>query len=342
MVGNTRFHRRSDAQAGMYPAKVIVREVEGASRFQVIQFLRIAQGQTSKPFDGLPHGQVLALHVACRDVPHIGPTIAYSYYRFHHWSRRIATCCVVLSVVAKQFYHLGEVRLSGKNVFNSLPVKVEPIRGQLESVFFGKAMTECGQELIRGFAVALTYSVSRDQFCFRVNGDKYPSVADLWRIISLYVALFFPDKCPDFVALNPPALQVLHRRFHESYAALPGDDQQSENCIAVQLRDAFSAADACALYQQLNRQQRLILRYGHCAKQTDVIFRVCFSALRTPIALETVAVLPKIPAFDAALLASHALKLQQALAVCQVPKLPEKTTVTSALSRDKPQTGGVS
>jgi hypothetical protein len=48
-----------------------------------------------------------------------------------------------------------------------------------------------------------------------------------------------------------------------------------------------------------------------------VIFRVGFPALRTPIALETISMLPEAPAFNAALLAIHVLTLQQALAVCQ-------------------------
>ena len=55
MVSNTRFHSRRHAQTGVYPAEVIVREVQSARGLQVIQLLGIAKGQACKSFDRLSH-----------------------------------------------------------------------------------------------------------------------------------------------------------------------------------------------------------------------------------------------------------------------------------------------
>jgi hypothetical protein len=67
----------------------------------------------------------------------------------------------------------------------------------------------------------------------------------------------------------------------------------------------------------LNCQQSLVLGDGHRTEQTGVFFRVGFSAIIAAIALQTITVLPKLAALLAALWAFHAVKLQQAVAVCQ-------------------------
>ena len=53
----------------------------------------------------------------------------------------------------------------------------------------------------------------------------------------------------------------------------------------VQLRDALDRADAGALYQKLNRQQRFIFGHDHWSKQSRMIFRVRLAALRAVEAL---------------------------------------------------------
>ncbi|MFZ0802214.1 MAG: hypothetical protein WAN70_08610 [Terriglobales bacterium] len=221
----------------------------------------------------------------------------------------------MLAVIAVYFYHLREVCLSCEYVLNALPVEVESISGDLETVLLCHAITKASQELIRGFAVTLPHSVGRNQFRIRVQCDEDPSISGFWRIVYRYPALFLLAECPNFVALNPLALEVLHLRFHESYAALSSENQETENRIAVQSSDALGAANTGAFDEELNRQQRFIFRHCHGTKQADVIFRVGLAAQWAPITLETISVFPETPAFDLALLAIHVTTLQQAPAV---------------------------
>jgi hypothetical protein len=340
MVSNTSFHSWRHAQTGVYPAEVIVREVQSARGLQVIQLLGVAKSQACKPFDRLPHGQILPFHIACRDVPHVWPAVADFYYCLYHGRRRIASSGVMLAVIAIYFYHLREVGLPCKNILNSLLVEVESVSGNLKAMLCRKSAPKRSQKVVRSFAVAFAHSVGGNQFRLGINRDEDPSIADLWRILSPYVALFLLYESPNFITLNALALQVFHLRFHQSYAAFSRENQQAENGVAVQPRDALCATHARAFYQELDCQQRFVFRHRHCAEQTDVIFCVGLAALRAPKPLEAISVFPKTLAFDAALLAIHIITLQQALAVCQVPKLPEKTTVTFVLRRGKPQTGG--
>jgi len=111
----------------MYPAKVVIREMQSARGLEIVQLLGIAKGQSCKPLDGLTHREVLPLHIASGDVPHVWPSITYFYYRFHHRGGRISACRVVLAIVAIYLYHLREVGLSCEYVLNSLAVEVEPI-----------------------------------------------------------------------------------------------------------------------------------------------------------------------------------------------------------------------
>jgi hypothetical protein len=100
---------------------------------------------------------------------------------------------------------------------------------------FRHAATQIGQELVCGLAVALADCVSRNQFGVSIQRHKHPGIANLVRVVNFNVALFLADEAPDFVALNPLAVQVPHLRVHERYAAFASEYQQAQNRIAVQL-----------------------------------------------------------------------------------------------------------
>jgi len=69
--------------------------------------------------------------------------------------------------------------------------------------------------------------------------------------------------------------------------------------------DAFCAADTRAFDEKLNCQQRFIFGHSHGTKLAGVIFRVGLATLCAAKALETIAVLSKTPALDAAVSAVH-------------------------------------
>ena len=291
--------------------------MQSACGFQIVQFLTKSVSQACETPDCLTHRHVMSFDVAGGYMPHVRPTVSYFYYGFHHRRGRIAACCVMLPIVSEEFYYLREVSLPGEHVFNSLTVEVESVGADLETMLFCDAITQRRQELVGCLPISLANCVRRNQLRFRVNGDKDPSITDLGRILSLYVTLFLAYKGPNFVTLNVLAAKVSQLRFHQAYAALPGENEQPHNCVPVQLRDSFGGTDAGAFKKKLNRQECLIFRYDHGAKESHMIFGVILGAFWAFVLLEAVGMFTVLAAFDIASLAIHVTKLQQALAVCQ-------------------------
>ena len=317
MVADSRFHAGRDPQAGMYPAEVVVREVKRNRGFQVIQFLAETQRQARETAHGLAHGQVLSFHKTCRNMARVGPSVPYLGYHFYHRCRRVSSSSVMLPVVAIQLYQLGEVSLSSKNLLDSATVESESVSRDLKAMLRGNAVAQTGKELVGRFLGSLSDHVARNQFCFCINGDENPSVAEFVRFAVSYVPFFLPNESPNFIRLNPLAFQISHLRVHQSYATFSGKNQEAHDCVTVQLRDALCASDGSSFKQQLNCQQSLIFRHRHRSEKSDVFFRKSLAAVVTTEALQPVSVLPELAAFVLASRANHVDTLQQAVAVCQ-------------------------
>ena len=65
----------------------------------------------------------------------------------------------MLPMFTVQLYHLREVCLTSEYILDTLPVEVEPIGCDLETVFFCDSITKRDQELVGCFAVAFPDSV---------------------------------------------------------------------------------------------------------------------------------------------------------------------------------------
>jgi hypothetical protein len=295
--------------------------MQGASSLQVVQFLAVSQRETGKPFEGLPNREVLSFHVACRDVARVWSAVSNLYYRLRQRGGGVSASRIVLAVIPKYFYDLGEIGLSSEHVFDSLPVEMKSVRCQLEAVFLCDPIPQHRQKPIRSFAGSLANGIGRNQFRVCIQGHENPSISEFRGILWLYVTLLLATESPNFVSLNSLAAKITQLRVHQLLAALPSDDQQFKNRVAVQLRNAFCAANACAFLKQLNRKQRLILRHRHAAKQASAAFCVGLSTLNASEARKAASLLPKLRARDIASRAIHGVKIQQALAVCQA-KLP--------------------
>ena len=74
----------------MYPAEVVIREVQGTRRFVIVQLLREGIGQASESPDCHANREVLSLNVAGGDVARVWATIAYLDYGFYHRRGRVA------------------------------------------------------------------------------------------------------------------------------------------------------------------------------------------------------------------------------------------------------------
>jgi hypothetical protein len=92
----------------------------------------------------------------------------------------------------------------------------------------------------------------------------------------------------------------------------------------MKARNPFSGSNACAFYQELKGQHSLAHRHCHAAEGPFVFLCVGLAALRAPVSLKTIAVLPETATFNFADGAVHLLspiirfhdpKIQQAVAV---------------------------
>lgn len=108
----------------------------------------------------------------------------------------------MLSMIAIELYHLREVSLSREHILNPLAIEHKSICRNLETVFFGHAVTEIGEELIRRRAVTPSDYLRRNEFRFCVHCDKHPCIANFVRIINFDVALFLCDEAPNFIGPN--------------------------------------------------------------------------------------------------------------------------------------------
>jgi hypothetical protein len=317
VVSQPCFHRWRHPQTLVYPTEIVVGEVQSARRFQIVELLGEGIRQPRESPDRHTHREVLPLNITSRDVAHVRPTVTYFYYRLHYRCRGVAPSRVMLPVIAIKLYDLSEVGLSCEYILNPTPIKVEAIGAQLQAMIFRDPAVKIVQELVGGFAVPLADRIGRNQFRVGINANEHPCIPEFSGIIVFHVALFLANECPDFVALNVLAAEILHPRVHQVYAALPGKNEQTKDRVAVQVGNALDSANAGAFDQELNRQQSLIFGDDHRSEEPLVLFRVGLATLWATETLQAITVFPELLAHDIAVLAIHETTLQQANAVCQ-------------------------
>src|ERR1700685_1144787 len=118
----------------MNPAEIIVREMQSASRFQILQFLRKSVRQARKPSHLHSHGQILPLDIAGRNVVGIRiakPDLGYTL-RDRTWG--VLPFAVMLTIVAKELDELREIRIQPKRIRHSGLIRVISVRGELHAV----------------------------------------------------------------------------------------------------------------------------------------------------------------------------------------------------------------
>ena len=68
MIGQARFHRRSNAERFVDTAEVVIGEVQCDGCFKVAQFFAESVRQPRESTDRHPHGEVVAFYKTSRDV----------------------------------------------------------------------------------------------------------------------------------------------------------------------------------------------------------------------------------------------------------------------------------
>jgi hypothetical protein len=103
VIRNASFQRWRNTKRRMDAAKIVIREIEGASIFEVIPFLRVSVGQACKTAKRHANRKVAALHVTGGVITRVGATVPYFYYCPAHRSGTIASCRVLLAMIAVIF-----------------------------------------------------------------------------------------------------------------------------------------------------------------------------------------------------------------------------------------------
>ena len=90
MVSDSSFHHGRDAQRAVNAARVVIGEVQGQGRFQIIPLFRESVGEPGEPLAPLPERSVLPLDMAGTDALRIRVAEDDGWDRSYNLSRRIS------------------------------------------------------------------------------------------------------------------------------------------------------------------------------------------------------------------------------------------------------------
>jgi hypothetical protein len=271
MIRQPRFHRGRDSETGMNTAKVVIRKVQGDSGFQVRQLLAERIGEPRKAPKLHPHGQVLPLYKAGRNVPRIRVASPHLGYNLDDWAWGIPRIRVMLAIVAKQFDELREVNVQTECERDAFGVVAQAVRCDLDAT--GDTVIQVPKKRTGHFAVPFPNDERRNQFSFLINRHVNPLVAQFGRIVFTDVTRLFLNEGPNFVNLQIPGAQITHSGIHQSGAALTSNDQQPHDGISVESCQPLRAANRAAFKKALNRTHRCVGIRGHSvSRQSSVSF----------------------------------------------------------------------
>ncbi len=161
----------------MHTAEIVVSEVQRDSRFKMRQFFTESIRESGKSAHRHSHRQVLPLHERRRDMLRI--RIASSdlgYNPRDAWWGVPRIGSIELPVIAEQFHKLREVRVQTKTHRHSALVMMQTVSSDLSPAF--DAVVQVPHKFGGITAQSLPDVERRNEFSFRVNGDKNPLAAN--------------------------------------------------------------------------------------------------------------------------------------------------------------------
>jgi len=192
MIGNSSFHRGSNAQRFMNPPEIVIREVQSNGSFQVVELLRERIGEARKPSHAHSHGEVLAFYEASAHVFLVRFTLSDLGYNLDDWAWGVFGFAVVLAVISVEFYELGKVHIRAKRPLNGVHVEPESVRGDLDSVF--DSLCQIINESRGSASCPLADCEGQNQLGFGINGHENPLIAKLTGIVSADAALLLETE----------------------------------------------------------------------------------------------------------------------------------------------------
>src|SRR5260370_10116116 len=293
--------------------------MKGNCGLQVLEALGETIRQAGKSPHRHPHGQILALHMACGNVIRIRPSVSNVGYHLRDPSWRVPFIAV-LAVIAIEFDELCEVRLASEHVFNTEFVKMKSVRSELKPIvadsrFDSRKKSHCS------FTRALANFKVGNQLALLIQRDKNPLIPKLGGVAFADLFLLLHTECPYFVGLKVIAFDSAHLFIKQAGASLPGQYEQPENRVSMNLGNALDAADAHTLDQQCQDHDCLVERQAHFVQGALVRFCERLAALRTAEALKAVTMLPETIAGNLARVARHCEISLSSQPTCRIMKL---------------------
>ena len=184
----------------MNTAQIVIREVQSASRFQVVQFLAKGIGQARKPSHHHSHGEVLPFNMTRTDFLFVRVSLHDLGYNLEDWTWGVLCRAVVLAIVAIQLDKLREIHITPKRLFNRIDVKPESVCGDLDAM--RETLRQIVYECLRGSSRTLANCEAGNEFRNRVNGHENPSVSKFGGVFFAASFLLLVHKAPNFIGLK--------------------------------------------------------------------------------------------------------------------------------------------
>ena len=278
----------------MNTTEIVKREVQSNGSFQVRQFLAVGVREPRQPAKLHPHGKVLPLHVAGRNVAHTRIPDSHLGYNLRDpwWGvPRVGT--IVLSVIPEQFHKLGEVHVQAECVSDGILIESESVSSELDLV--SQSAVQIANKTAGAIHRAFADEVGSNEFGFGIHRHENPLIANLVRVgIPSDVALLLLNKSPDFVALHVAAIETPQRSIEKFCTTLSRAYKQPHDRVPIQPRKTLGAADRTPFQQTLDRHESGIWSARHCvASQFFVRFAEGSFARSTAPTLN--AALTKVP-----------------------------------------------
>src|SRR5208282_3596566 len=299
MVGNSRLHCGCDAQRLVNAAEIIVRKLNGVSRFQVVPFLTECVRQPGEPPHVHPEREILALNMRRANSSGFRVSPHRFGYRFYHPWWRITVFVVRAALV--HLYQLGIIDAGSKCRVDGVKVRRKAIGGDLKLSRGGAVEFLSERHCIPTRATA---QVPRQyELGVPLHSDKAVGVTAK-RIAVCVALLFAANVCPDFIALDIGHREVMNHVFEEPLAVVANDHHDVQDGVAVDACNSLDAPNRTTLDEQPDDLGNLFFALIGAVQPLRSV-AVGLVALAATEALITLPVAAKFNAFDSAIVAGH-------------------------------------
>ena len=245
-IRETGFHCRSNAERLVYPAKIVVRKMQGARQPVGFDFFGECICQPGESAHLHTHGELLPLDMAGGEKRRIWMTSDNSDGFADKFTRAVAALSARVSV---DFNDLRKVdRGKRESGFYGHQVSAVAVRRELNAM--SQARRQFAHQPIRGLGASIPDMPDRNQLGLGVNSNPRPDATPSVRPLFVRaIPLFRSAKTPYLITLDALAGEIDHDAPHKSLAGRSEIVSQPRNALAGEAGDAARCALAISLDQ---------------------------------------------------------------------------------------------